>query len=210
MTPQAHQTAPPAPAPTVATPAPAPSPPTAVPGSSLEASSAPRSDKAGESAQPKDARSESGQGRFAVQVGAMAQQANALALLKRLEEAGYTSTIRKSGRATTQHVVLVVTPSGRAEADAALERLRAEGIPVRVSDSDGGYRIDAGRSIALDDAIDLARQLQERGFATKIDSETVGNALYLVRVGDFLSLAEARRTGQELREKGFPVLIVKK
>jgi cell division septation protein DedD len=140
----------------------------------------------------------------------MAQEANALALLKRLEAAGYTPTIRKGGGSVTRHVVLVATPLDRTEADAVLERLRAEGVSGRILESEGSYRIEAGRSIALDEAIDLARDLQGKGFTTRIDSKTVGATLYLVRVGNFMSLAEARRTGQELREKGFPVLIVKK
>ena len=140
----------------------------------------------------------------------MAKEANALALVKALQEAGYASTIRRGGGSVTQHVVLVATPADRAEADGVLERLRAEGVSGRVSESEGRYRVEAGRSTALDEAIDLARDLQGKGFTTKIDSKTVGATLYLVRVGNLMSLSDARRTGQKLREKGFPVLIVKK
>jgi len=219
VTPQARQVAPPPVVPPVSTAVPEPrgpgqAGPSLAPGSSPDTPPAPRRETAGESAQPKGVEpqtpAEPRQGRFAVQVGAMAKEANALALLKRLQEAGYTSTIRKGGGSVTQHVVLVATPADRAEADAVLERLRAEGVSGRVSESEGGYRVEAGRSIALDEAIDLARDLQGKGFTTRIDSKTVGATLYLVRVGNLMSLADARRTGQKLREKGFPVLIVKK
>jgi cell division septation protein DedD len=140
----------------------------------------------------------------------MAKEANALALLKRLQEAGYRSTIQKGGGSVTRHVVLVGTPADEAGAEAVLARLRAAGIPGRVARSEGAYQIEAGSSIALDEAIDLARDLQGKGFTTKIDSKTVGATLYQVRVERLMSLADARRTSRELREKGFPVLIVKK
>ncbi len=217
VTPQTHQAAPPAAVPSAPVAVPEPPRPSDVrpdAGPGLEVPAASPRDAAGDSPRITDAElptpGPTRRGRFTVQIGAMAQWANALALLKRLEEAGYTATIRKRGGSVTQHVVLVTTPSDRAEADSVLARLRAEGIPVRVSESNGGYRAEAGRSIGLDEAIDIAHRLQERGFSTRIDSVTVGSTLYLVRTGDFDSLAEARQKGQELREKGFPVLIVKK
>jgi len=219
VAPQARQVAPPPVIPPPSTAVTEPKGPgdaasSAAQGSTPDAPAAPRQDTAGESARSRvgepQAPTEPRQGRFAVQVGAMAKEANALALVKALQEAGYASTIRRGGGSVTQHVVLVATPADRAEADGVLERLRAEGVSGRVSESEGRYRVEAGRSTALDEAIDLARDLQGKGFTTKIDSKTVGATLYLVRVGNLMSLSDARRTGQKLREKGFPVLIVKK
>jgi cell division septation protein DedD len=149
-------------------------------------------------------------GRFSVQVGAMAQEANAQVLSQKLEKLGYAVTIRKGRTSATQHVVLVAAPGERSEADALVERLKAEGISAVVGESDGGYRVEAGRSAVLDEAIDIARELQKKGFTPKIASETAGPTLYLVRVGQFASRGEASKRAKELREKGFPALIVKR
>lgn len=149
-------------------------------------------------------------GRFSVQVGAMAREANARALRQRLERLGYPSMIQKEEGSVTQHVVLVATPGDKTEADAVAERLRMEGVSASSAESDGGYRVMAGRSTVLDEAIDLARELQKKGFTTKIASETANSTLYLVRVGEFMRRSEARRTARELRGKGFPVFIVKR
>ncbi len=148
--------------------------------------------------------------RFSIQVGAMAYEANAQSLRKRLEKLGYPSTIRKGRASIIQHVVIVGTLGNRSEADALTERLALEGISVAVGESDGGYRVEAGRSMHLDEAIDLARDLQKKGLTTRIAQETVATTLYLVRVGEFMSRSEAGKTGQALRQKGFPVLVVRK
>lgn len=149
-------------------------------------------------------------GRFSVQVGAMAREANARALRRRLERLGYPSMIQKGEASVTQHVVLVATPGEKTEADAVAERLRMEGVSASSAESDGGYGVMAGKSTVLDAAIDLARDLQKKGFTTKIASETANTTLYLVRVGEFTSRSEARRIARELRGKGFPVLIVER
>lgn len=149
-------------------------------------------------------------GRFTVQVAAMAHEANARALSQKLEKLGYVVTIQKGRGSTTQHVVLVAAPNDRSEADALMERLKAEGIPATIGESDGSYRVEAGRSVVLDQAIDLAHELQKKGFTPKIASETATTTLHLVRVGRFTSRGEASQRAKELREKGFPALIVRK
>jgi cell division septation protein DedD len=90
-----------------------------------------------------------------------------------------------------------------------MEKLRAEGFSPFASESGGRYRVEAGRLVLLDDAIDLARDLQRKGFTPTIAAETVNTTLYLVRVGEFSSRAKARQTSRELQKKGFPVLIAK-
>ncbi len=150
------------------------------------------------------------QGRFSIQVGAMARERNALALRQRLQKLGYPVTIRKAHTPATQHVVLVTAAVDRAEADTLVEKLRAEGVPAILGESDGRYRVEAGRSAGLDQAIDLAHELQKKGFTPKIVSETGSSTLHLVRVGQFSSRGEAIHKAKELREKGFPTLIVTK
>ena len=147
--------------------------------------------------------------RFSVQVGAMAHEANAHALRRRLEQLGYPSTIRK-GRASISHqVVFVSAPGDGNDAQVLTEKLRAEGFSAFASESGGRYRVETGRLVLLDDAIDLARDLQRKGFTPTIAAETVNTTLYLVRVGEFSSRAKARQTSRELQKKGFPVLITK-
>jgi len=147
--------------------------------------------------------------RFSVQIGAMAHEANAHALRLRLEQLGYPSTIRKGRASTSRHVVFVSVSGNGNEAQVLMEKLRAEGFSAFVSESGGRYRVEAGRLVLLDDAIDLARDLQMKGFTPTIAAETVNTTLYLVRVGEFSSRAKARRTSRELQKKGFPVLIAK-
>ena len=150
-------------------------------------------------------------GRFSVQVAAMAHEPNANALSQKLEKLGYPVTIRKERASTTQHIVLVAAPGDRREeAEALMERLKAEGVPAVVGESDGRYRVEAGRSPVLDQAIDFAHELQKKGFTPKIASETATTTLYRVRVGQFTSRGEAGQRAKELREKGFPALIVKR
>ncbi|MBI4380582.1 MAG: SPOR domain-containing protein [candidate division NC10 bacterium] len=147
--------------------------------------------------------------RFSVQVGAMAHEANAHALRDRLEQLGYPSTIRKRRASISRQVVFVSAPGDENDAQVLTEKLRAEGFSAFVSESGGRYRVETGRLGLLDDAIDLARDLQKKGFTPTIAVETVSTTLYLVRVGTFSSRAKARQTSRELQKKGFPVLIAK-
>ena len=149
-------------------------------------------------------------GRFSVQVAAMAHEANARALSQRLKKLGYPVTIQR-GRASRRsyHVVLVGLPSDRGEATTLTDKLRTEGFSPLVVESDGRYRVEAGRSVELDQAIDLAHELQKKGFTPKIASETATATLYLVRVGQFTSRGEAGRRAKELQASGFPALLVK-
>ena len=147
--------------------------------------------------------------RFSVQVGAMAHEANAHALRLRLEQLGYPSTTRKGRASISHHVVFVSVPGDRNDAQVLMEKLRAEGFSAFVKESGGRYRVEAGRSVLLDDAIDYARDLQRNGFTPAIAGEMVNTTLYLVRVGEFSSRAKARQTSRELQKKGFPVLIAK-
>lgn len=147
--------------------------------------------------------------RFSVQVGAMAHEANAHALKLRLEQLGYPSTIRRARASISHHVVFVLVPGDGNDAQALMEKLRAEGFSASVSKSGGRYRVEAGKSVLLDDAIDLARDLQKKGFAPTIAAEAVNAPLYLVRVGEFSSRAKASQTSRELQKKGFPALIAR-
>jgi cell division septation protein DedD len=148
-------------------------------------------------------------GWFRVQVGAMAREANARALKERLERLGYASTIRQHRGSITHHVVLVGTPGDWSEAAALTERLKIEGMTASPVEAYGQYRVEAGQSLHLDEAIDLARDLQNKGFTTRIAAETTATTLFLVRVGKFGSRDEARQVARRLREKGFPIYLVR-
>jgi cell division protein FtsN len=139
----------------------------------------------------------------------MAHEANAQALRFRLERLGYASTIRKGRAAVSQHVVFVSVPRGESDAHAMMEKLKTEGFSASVRESRGGFRVEAGRSVLLDDAIDLARDLQKKGFTPTIAQEAANTMLYQVRVGRFKTRAQANRASRELQEKGFAVLIAR-
>jgi cell division protein FtsN len=139
----------------------------------------------------------------------MAHEANARALRLRLEQLGYPSTVRKGRATVSQHVVFVSVPNGGNDVQTMMERLKAEGFSASARKSGGRFRVEAGRSVLLDDAIDLARDLQKKGFTPTIAAEAVYTTLYQVRVGGFNTRAQASQTSRELQEKGFPVLIAR-
>lgn len=149
-------------------------------------------------------------GRYSVQLAAMAHEANAIALARKLEKLGYDVSIRERRASPSEHIVLVESPRDKTEADAQVERLKVEGIQAVVGESNGHFRVEVGRLAMLDEAIDLAHELQKKGFIPKIVSETKSNTLFMVRVGEFASRSEAGKSAKELREKGFQTILVEK
>jgi cell division septation protein DedD len=149
-----------------------------------------------------------GTGSFSVQVGAMAMQENAERLRRQLEEKGYKATVRQGTAHIAKHVVTVGEFGGRREAEDTSRRLSVDGFPAQLLAADGKFAPQIGAFFSLDEAIDLARELQKKGYAPKITSRQVNTTVYQVRHGGFDSRAAAVTRGEELRAKGFATFMV--
>jgi cell division septation protein DedD len=148
-------------------------------------------------------------GSFSLQVGAMINESNAQKLKQRLEQLGYAPVIRKGTVHLRRHVVTTGDYGDRGAAEEAAKRLAAQGIAARVAAAGGRFSLEAGSFANEDDAIDLARQLQQSNYPPRIQDQAQNATVYQVRVGSFPSKAEAQAKGSELKGKGFPYLVVK-
>ncbi len=146
---------------------------------------------------------------FSLQVGAMVMQENAETLKRRLDERGFPASVRKGTAYITKHVVTVGEFGGRREAEELARRLSVDGFTSQLLAEEGKYAPQVASFFNLDEAIDLARELQKKGYIPKISSKPANTTVFQVRHGTFDSRASAVKRGDELRAKGFNVLIVR-
>jgi len=145
---------------------------------------------------------------FSLQVGAMVQQSNADALKRKLDAEGFPAKIRKGSVFLNKHVVTVGEPAGRSEAEELARRLNVDGFPSELVSLEGKQTPQVGAFFTLDDAIDLARELQKKNYRPKITARPVTTEVYQVRHGEFVSRAAAKQRGEELKAKGFTPVVV--
>jgi cell division septation protein DedD len=145
---------------------------------------------------------------YSVQVGAMAQQANAENLKKKLDAMGFQAVVRKGSGFVSSHVVTVGDPTGKNEAEALIRRLGVDGFPCTLASVEGKYAPQVGSFVNLDEAIDMARELQKKNYRPKITSRPATTALYQVRHGQFETREAAMKRGEELKVKGFSAWVV--
>lgn len=207
---------PPPPRPPAATPAPAPVPAPAPqaavpsPGLGTPPTPAPMAPPA-PPAPPKPSVAAPAPGSYALQVGAFAVKTNAEKLQKRLEEKGYAVAVRQASPRLPRHRVLVGEYTAQADAEGQREKVVAAGVKgAKVVPTGGGkFTVEAGTFRELDAAIDLARELQRSGMASRIDSRPTATGLYLVRVGAYPSRPEAHAQVETLRKEGLSPVVVK-
>jgi cell division protein FtsN len=145
---------------------------------------------------------------FSVQLGAMAQQENAESLKRRLDAGGYQAIVRKGSGFASSHRVTVSEPTGKPEAEEMARRLNVDGFPSQLVPVEGKFAPQVGSFVNLDEAIDLARELQKRNYRPKITSKPATTVLFQVRHGQFDTRAAAMKRGEELRAKGFNAWVV--
>lgn len=197
-----------APAPAPGAPAGPPKPQIAVPSPGLgtpTASPAP-------GAPPKPAVAAPAPGSYTVQVGAFAVKANAEKMQKRLEEKGHTATIRQGSSKVPGHRVLVGEyADNKADAQAQRDKVAAaggKGAKV-VAMGAGKFTVEAGMFKSLDAAIDLSRELQQSGLASRIDSRPTAAGLYQVQVGSYATKEDAESQVVALRKEGLSPIVMK-
>ena len=145
---------------------------------------------------------------FSVQLGAMAQEANAQNLKRKLDEMGFQAIVRKGSGYANSHLVTVGEPAAKREAEDTARRLNVEGFPSQLVGAEGKFGPQVGAFVNLDEAIDLARELQKKNFRPKITSKPATTVLYQVRHGQFDTRAAATKRGEELKAKGFNAWVV--
>jgi cell division septation protein DedD len=147
---------------------------------------------------------------FSVQVGAMAQAENAEILKRKLDAAGYQAVVRKGSGFAPKHVVTIGDPVAKREAEEMARRLNVDGFPSQLVTAEGKYTPQIGSFVNLDEAIDLARELQKKNYRPKITSSNAPatTVLFQVRHGQFDTRAAAIKRGEELKAKGFTAWVV--
>jgi cell division septation protein DedD len=79
-----------------------------------------------------------------------------------------------------------------------------------VQGENGKFRLDVGSPARLDDAIDLARNLEMKNYTAKIVSQPASTPVHQVWVGEYGDRAEALKTLEALKRQGFTPVIVKR
>ncbi len=146
---------------------------------------------------------------FSLQIGAMVVEENAEKLKRKLDESGFPSVIRKGNAFVTKQVVTVGEPAGRQEAEELSRRLNVDGFPSQLISGEGKYTPQVGAFFNLDDAIDLARELQKKNYRPKITAKPESTVVFQVRHGRFDSRAAAMTRGGDLKAKGFDFRVVR-
>lgn len=146
---------------------------------------------------------------FSLQVGAMVMEENAESLKRKLDEGGFSSVIRKGTAFVAKQVVTVGEPTGKREAEELSRRLNVDGFPSQLLAVGNKYTPQIGAFFNLDEAIDLARELQKKNYHPKITSKPANTVVFQVRHGKFDSRTAALRRGEELKAKGFNFLVVR-
>jgi cell division septation protein DedD len=147
---------------------------------------------------------------FSVQVGAMAQAENAENLKRKLDAMGYQAVVRKGSGFAPKHVVTVGDPVAKREAEEMARRLNVDGFPSQLVAAGAKFTPQIGSFVNLDEAIDLARELQKKNYRPKITSSSAPatTVLFQVRHGQFDTRAAAAKRGEELKAKGFNAWVV--
>ena len=151
-----------------------------------------------------------GERRFTVQVAALVVERNALALKARLEQLGFRPVIRTTTASITRHRVYVGEFRSRQEAEQTARRLNVDGFPSNLIEMEGGkFHLQVGSFFHLNEAIDLAHDLQKQNYASKIISKAVPTRVHAVRVGVYESRSEAREVLEALTRQGLTPFIVR-
>ncbi|MFQ5656728.1 MAG: SPOR domain-containing protein [Candidatus Methylomirabilales bacterium] len=151
-----------------------------------------------------------GEKRFTVQVASLVVERNALSLRTRLAKLGYNPLIRKKTARITRHRVFGGEFGSPQEAEELARRLNVDGFPsnlVRIGN--GRVALEVGWSYSLNDAIDMARNLQKKEYTPKIVSKVDPTTVHTVRVGGYEHRSEALEVVEALREEGFSAIVVR-
>ena len=147
--------------------------------------------------------------RYTVQVAALVVERNAAALKARLEQLGFRPIIHMMTAPITRHRVYSGEFANRKEAEQTAQRLKVDGFPSNVIETEGGkFGLEVGSFVDLNEAIDLAHSLQKKNYAPKVVSKAVSTPVHAVRVGEYQNRSEAVEVLEALKRQGFTPVIV--
>jgi len=146
---------------------------------------------------------------YTVQVAALVVERNAVALKARLEQLGFRPIIHTMTTPMTRHRVYGGEFVSREEAEQTARRLKVDGFPSNVVETEGGkFGLEVGSFVHLNEAIDLAHNLQKKNYAPKVVSKAVSTPVHAVRVGEYENRSEAVEVLEALKRQGFTPIIV--
>ena len=149
--------------------------------------------------------------RYTLQVAGLVVERNALALKTHLEQLGFRPIIRETTAFITRHRVYAGEFTSREEAERTARRLNVDGFPSDLIEIEGGkFRLQVESHFDLNEAIDLAHDLQKKNYTSRIVSKRVPTRVHAVRVGDYENRSDALRALGEFKRQGFTPLIVRK
>ncbi len=148
--------------------------------------------------------------RYALEFGPFPTAEEAERVERQLNRAGLpTVRFRQSGGGNLYGVFLEGLP-GRNEAQAALERLKAEGFSQAViDDSRESLSIRVGELVPLRTAVQLAEKLRASGYKVRVAVQPGDAPSLTIRHGNFASEDKARARGQELVKQGLSNRVVR-
>jgi Mrp family chromosome partitioning ATPase/capsular polysaccharide biosynthesis protein len=148
--------------------------------------------------------------RYALEFGPFRTAEEAERVERQLNRVGLpTVRFRQPGGGNLYGVFLEGLP-GRNEAQAALERLKADGFSQAViDDSREGLSIRVGELVPLRTAIQLAEKLRASGYKVRVAVQPGDAPSLTIRHGNFASEEEARARGQELVKQGLSNRVVR-
>jgi cell division protein FtsN len=148
--------------------------------------------------------------KYTVQVAALVVERNAVALKARLEELGFSPIIHTMTAPMTRHRVYGGEFESREEAEQTARRLKVDRFPSNVVETEGGkFGVEVGSFIDLNEAIDLAHDLQKKNYAPKIVSKAAPTPVHAVRVGEYENRSEAVEVFEALKRQGFTPIIAR-
>jgi cell division septation protein DedD len=150
-------------------------------------------------------------GQYTVQVASLVVEQNARSLQERLKKLGYSPVVQKTTARVTRHRVYSGDFNNREEAEQAARRMNADGFSSTVVQGENRrFRLEVGSPVRLDDAIDLARNLEKKNYTAKIVSQPASTPMHQVWVGEYEDRAEALKTLEALKKQGFTPVVVKR
>lgn len=150
-----------------------------------------------------------GERRYAIQVASLVTERNVLSLKERLEKMGYSPVIRRTTAPITRHSVRVGEFDDREEVEGTARRLNVDGFSSNIVElGQGKLTLEIGSSVNLNDAIDLAHNLQKKNYTPKIVSRSTPTPVHQVRVGEYSDRVEALQAIEELKKQGFAPILV--
>lgn len=156
---------------------------------------------------PRPFRTES-QPRWALELGSFALPEEAERAEAALNQAGF-STVRFRQETGSRVFTVTVPLATMEEAQAAVERLRQEGLDeVAAVDGPRGVMVRVAGALPLRSAVKLSERVRDAGYEPRVTASSGRAGQITLRHGSFASRPEAEAVGQQITRLGLPNEVV--